>query len=117
MRHRKKLAKLGRKRDYRRGLLRNLMNDLLLHGRLKTTEVKAKALRQWIDRVIVIGKQGASMPTIRKLQQYGIRETASRKLFAEYVPRYGNRKSGFTTISPVKLRKGDNALLIQISLI
>lgn len=117
MRHRKKLPKLGRGRDHRRGLLRNLTNDLMLHGKIQTTEVKAKALRMEIDHLITIAKQGKSMSTIRKLEQYGIRPAVSKKLFDTYISRYTDRSSGFSTISPVKFRKGDNALLVQISLL
>ena len=117
MRHRKKLLKLGRKRDHRRGLLRNLTNDLILHGKIQTTGVKAKALRMEIDRVISVAKQGKNMSTIRKLEKHGIRSVASKKLFDTYMSRYTDRSSGFITTSPVKFRKGDNALLVQITLL
>lgn len=117
MRHRKKLAKLGRKRDHRRGLIRNLVNDLLMHGKIQTTAARVKALRGEIDRVITIAKKVNSMNTIRALKTYGLREMVSRKLLVEYVPRFKDRNSGFTTMSPVKIRKGDNALIVQISLL
>jgi large subunit ribosomal protein L17 len=117
MRHRKKIKTLGRKKEHRKALVRNLVNDLLLHGKLQTTKAKAKVLRSEADRVITIAKKGSNMNTIRQLKSFGLRDNVSRRLMTEYVQRFEGRNSGFTTMSPVKLRKGDNALIYQISIL
>ena len=57
MRHRKKVAKLGRPADQRRALLRQLTTELLKHGKITTTETKAIALRKHVEKMITLGKQ------------------------------------------------------------
>ncbi len=115
MRHRKKLPKLGRKSEYRKSLLANLLNDLILHGKIQTTEVKAKAVRSVAEKALTMAKGENTSVVIRRLESFGIREAASRRLMTDYVKRFANRSSGFTTLAPVKIRKGDNAFICQIA--
>ena len=59
MRHRKKIAKLGKPADQRKALLRALTTEVIRHGRIKTTLVRAKAVRKHIDHMITLGKDGS----------------------------------------------------------
>merc|ERR1719261_763317 len=63
MRHRKKLAKLGRPADQRKALLRSLTTELLRYGRIKTTQAKAKAMRKPVDHMITLAKRGTDWDT------------------------------------------------------
>ena len=58
MRHKVRGRKLGRERDYRRLLLKNLVKSLVLHGRINTTLAKAKELRRVAERLVTYGKKG-----------------------------------------------------------
>lgn len=117
MRHCDRKKQLGRGRDHRRSMLRNLATSLVLNEKIKTTEIKAKALRSKIDRVMAIAKKKDAMNAIRMLQPHVFSEAASRKIMTTLKERYAGRNSGFTRISPVKFRKGDNAKIVQIELI
>lgn len=117
MRHRKR-KKFGLPKSHREALLKNLLNDLLIHGSLTTLRKRAKMLQGLTDRVITVAKRSDSkMNTIRKLQKFGLREEASRKLLERYLPKFGSKSSGFTTVAPVKYRKGDNALVARVTLL
>lgn len=117
MRHRKKLNRLGRGRAHRRLLLKNLAASLVMHGSIETTEIKAKSLRSYVARLISIAKQKNTMNAIRKLDKVLHHEEASRKLLGDLKKRYEGRTSGFTRLTPVKYRKGDNALVMRIELL
>jgi ribosomal protein L17 len=59
MRHGKKIHRLGRPADQRKALLRALTTQLLTHGAIKTTKQKARAVRPWVDKMIVLAKEGS----------------------------------------------------------
>lgn len=117
MRHRKKLKKMGLKKSHRDSLLKNLIAALVLHGRLKTTESRAKALASRFGKLMTLVLKKEKREAIRLMPNYCFTEKASRKIIDELKPKYEKRKSGFTRITPIALRKGDNAKLVQIELI
>lgn len=117
MRHLIRKKQLGRGRDHRRSMLRNLMTSLFLHGRVRTTEVKAKTLRSRIEHLITAAKKKDAMNAIRYLKKHLFTEAASRKASALFKERYAKKDSGYTRISPIKFRKGDNAKIVQIELL
>lgn len=59
MRHGRKIHRVGRPADQRKALLRALTTQLLTHGAIKTTKQKAKAVRPWVDKMIVLAKDGS----------------------------------------------------------
>ena len=117
MRHRKKLKRLGIKSSHRRQLMRNLAAALIVHGSIETTAIKAKALSPFVSRLITIAKKDETKHAIRKLDMDLHNEEASRKLMTELKKRYEHRSSGFIRLTPVKYRKGDNALVTRVELL
>ena len=80
MRHGKKIHRLGRPADQRKALLRALTTQLLTHGAIKTTKQKARAVRPWVDKMIVLAKEGSDA---KKKQ---VRNSARRPQRAEHLP-------------------------------
>ncbi len=117
MRHRKKLNTLGLKKSHRDSLLKNLIASLVINEKIKTTDRRAKALAQRFGRLMSLVKKQETREAIRTIAGYAFTMAASRKLIAELKPRYETRTSGFTRITRLGLRKGDNALLVQIELV
>lgn len=119
MRHRiKKIARLGRKSDHRKLLLRNLATSLILHEKVQTTATKAKAVQPLIENILVnLKKKNGAREIIRFLKSILLDERAQKKTFAVLSKRYADKKSGFTRITPLGVRKGDSAPKVQIELI
>ncbi len=117
MRHRKKKFHLGRDRDHRHALVRNLATSLILYEKIKTTRAKAKVVQPVIDKIITIAKKDNTAVAVRKLQRIFFDENASKKTLEELKKRYSDRTSGFTRIIPVKARATDAAPLVQIELV
>jgi large subunit ribosomal protein L17 len=105
---------LGRNKNERTALFRNLVQALLLEEKIETTESKAKAIKGLVDKVI----NQAKTPTTRRLvSQFVQNKKAYEKLVNDLVPRLGNRVSGYTSIVRVGKRLGDNAMIVQMSLL
>mgnify|MGYP001563033809 CR=1 FL=1 len=117
MRHQVRKKQLGRPKAHRSSMMQNLANSLVMHERIKTTEVRAKQLRSLVDRIISMSKKKDAREAIRYLSQQGIQITASKKICSALVKRYEGRSSGFTRITPFGLRKGDNATIVYIELV
>ena len=117
MRHQKKQAKVGRPRDARRLLLGNLATSLIIHEKIQTTQAKAKAVQPLVDKLINNAKKQEKRLAIRELQTILQNEMSSRKVMEDLIKRYAERTSGFTRITPIKFRAGDNAPIVQIELI
>jgi large subunit ribosomal protein L17 len=116
MRHKVAGYKLGRSTPQRNALRRSLVTELIDHGRIQTTEAKCKAIRDQAERLVTIAKGGL---VDDKSQQIHARRlvaarvnggvTTVRRLFQDIAPRYKDRKGGYTRISKLGPRKGDNA--------
>lgn len=117
MRHLKKLKKLGLVKDHRVSLVRNLVTSLVLNGYLTTTPGRAKVLASRFGRMMTIVKRKEKREAIRMLSQYVMTQAASKKVIEELKAKYEGRASGFTRITPVGTRKGDNAPQVHIELI
>ena len=116
MRHRVAGVKLGRTPAHRRALLRNLVTALLEHEAVRTTDVKAKELRRWGDRMISLGKQG-TLHARRRAAAVVMRRSVLKKLFDEIAPRYAERHGGYTRVVKLGLRHGDAAPLSLVELV
>lgn len=109
-------ARLGGGAAHERLLLANLATALFQHGRITTTEAKAKRLRPLAERLITFAKRGDLHARRRVLQT--IRDKGVvHVLFAEIAPRYENRHGGYTRIVKIEPRKGDNAPMAVIELV
>ena len=97
---------------------RNLLTSLFTHKSIKTTEKKAKSIVPMIDKLINAVNTKDEMNAIRYVMQYLFTEESSKELFANVAPKYkGQKTSGFTRITPIKYRDGDNAKLVALELI
>ena len=116
MRHRAKGRQLSRTASHRRALLNNMATSLFEHGRVITTEAKAKELRPFAEKLITLARRGdlhARRLVERKIKD---RETLSR-LFSEIGPRFAARPGGYTRILKLGHREGDGADIARIELL
>jgi large subunit ribosomal protein L17 len=116
MRHRAKGRQLSRTSSHRRALLNNMATSLFEHGRVITTEAKAKELRPFAEKLITLARRGdlhARRLVERKIKS---RETLSR-LFTEIGPRFAARPGGYTRILKLGHRQGDGADIARIELL
>ncbi len=116
MRHRNANRKLSRNTSHRRAMLRNLVTDLLDHGRLMTTLPKAKEVRPLAEKMITLGKRD-NLHARRQLQAYLLREAVAKKVFETIAPRFADRNGGYSRIIKLGNRKGDGADLAIIELL
>lgn len=125
MRHNVAGKRLGRDMGHRKALRRNLINDLYTHGRIKTTEAKARAIRGEAEKLITIAKRAiASGDNMRQvnarrtlLARLGNNKAAVAKIFDELAPRYEDRPGGYTRILKLGMRHGDAARMAMIELV
>lgn len=108
MRHRKGGFKLQRGPSARRALLRSLTTSVILHGRIRTTVTRAKAVRPQVERVITLAKRD-TLHSRRRAAAYLLEPRAVRKLFDSIGPRFADRSGGYTRILRLGPRKGDGA--------
>jgi large subunit ribosomal protein L17 len=116
VRHRKSGRKLGRDAAQRRALYSNLACALIEHGRIKTTEAKAKEVRPIVEEMITLGKRGdlaAHRHAVRFLRSKEI----AHLLFSEVAPRFAERPGGYTRIVKIGPRQGDAALMVYLELV
>ena len=103
---------LSRKSSVRKALLRDLVTDLILNGRIETTVSKAKELKRLADKMVTLGKantlasrrQAAEMIRFEKDDEGNY---AIQKLFNEIAPRYAERNGGYTRVLKLGTRRGD----------
>jgi large subunit ribosomal protein L17 len=106
---------LGRVRRQRGALLKNLMENLVRYEKIKTTEVKAKELRPFAERLITKSRRD-TVVNRRHLARY-LTPAGVKKLFAEISPRYQSRPGGYTRIYKLPSRKSDGSKMAIIELI
>lgn len=115
MRHRRRIPQLGKPADQRRALLRALTTELIRHGRITTTKVRAKAVRSEAERMITLAKDG-SLAARREALGYLYDKQLVHALFEGAKERYGDRNGGYTRIQRTVSRRGDNAEMAIIEL-
>lgn len=117
MRHRKKNLKLTSKVGNKHAVMKNLATSIILYEKVQTTARRAKMVAPLIDTLIITAKKENKANVIRALSTMIFNEKASRKLMELLAERYKDRKSGFTRITALNWRVGDNAPLVQIELV
>src|SRR5437660_7026052 len=108
MRHHRAGKKLGRDSAHRRALYANLAGSLIEHGRIKTTEAKAKAVKPFAEQMITLGKRGDLHARRQALSHLRSQEIVHR-LFADVGPRFAERPGGYSRIVKLGPRPGDAA--------
>ena len=116
MRHLKSGRHLNRDTNARKALMRNLCTSLLEHGRITTTEAKAKELRRWVERLITEAKAD-DLAARRRVAREISREDVADKLFSNLMPRLRERPGGYTRIIHKGSRVGDAAPTVVIELV
>src|SRR5215831_15020249 len=116
MRHRKDHRRLGRKREHRHALLRNLVTALFQYERIETTVAKAKETRRLAERMITFGKQG-DVAARRHVARFVMKPEVVSKLFATIAPWYAERNGGYTRIVRIGHRLGDAGETAYLELI
>ncbi|HCX03322.1 MAG TPA: 50S ribosomal protein L17 [Clostridiales bacterium] len=111
-----KHRKLGRPTDQRVAMLRNMTASLIDNGRIKTTETRAKEVRQTVDKMITLGKKG-DLHSRRQALAYIYDKNVVNKLFEDVAPKYEDRNGGYTRILKLGPRRGDNAEMVIIELV
>lgn len=135
MRHLKAGRRLGRNSAHRKAMYRNMVTSLMVHGRIRTTEAKAKELRKVADRVITLGKRvppsaldgldGDALAEAKATRLHNLRQArrlivdrdALGLVFNDYAERFKDRPGGYTRILKVGVRAGDKAPMAIIELV
>ena len=108
--------RLGGSPAHERLMLANLATSLFEHGRITTTEAKAKRLRPLAEKLVTFAKRG-DLHARRQVMTLIRDKDVVHTLFAEIGPRFENRPGGYTRITKVGSRKGDNAPMAVIELV
>jgi len=116
MRHRVKGRKLNRNTKQRKALFRNLITSLIMHGQIKTTEAKAKSIKGLVDRLVSKAKAG-SLHVRRQIMAFLPNKQAANKLVDVVAPLFKNRLSGFTRITRLNQRRGDQTQMVKIEFV
>jgi large subunit ribosomal protein L17 len=108
--------RLGGSSSHQKAILANLATSLFEHGRIKTTEPKARALRPYAEKLITHAKKGTLHNRREVLKKIRDKDVV-HALFAEIGPFFADRNGGYTRIIKVEARKGDNAPMAVIELV
>lgn len=122
--------KLGRTSSQRKALLRDLTTNLIVNGRIETTEARAKEVRKTADQMITLGKKGdlharrqaasflRNMVADIKEDGEDVRvQSALQNLFEELAPKYADRNGGYTRILKTMPRRGDAAPMVILEFV
>ncbi len=107
-------SRLRRSSDQRKALLRDLVTDLILNGRIETTQTKARELKRLADKMVTLGKAGTLHARRQAAQLVRFEKAedgkyAIQKLFDEIAPKFANRNGGYTRVIKTGFRRGDAA--------
>ncbi len=117
MRHRRGLRKLSRATDQRIALLRSLTAALFIHGRIKTTLIRAKETKKMAERLITLAKKGDLAARRRVSAVLSYHPKVVKELFSSAPARFEGRPGGYTRLIKIGHRRGDNAPLALLELI
>jgi len=116
VRHLKKRKKLGGDYDYRRALLKNLVRELFIYGKIKTTTTKARAASRFAEKLITKVKKN-DLNGRRALFACFQDQHFVNQIADQIVPRFKDRPGGITRIKKLKRRRGDNALVVVLEFV
>jgi large subunit ribosomal protein L17 len=116
MRHGRTGKKLGRDSAHRKALYANLACSLIEHGRIRTTEAKAKAVKPYVEKLITLGRRGDLHARRQVLAELRTQEIV-HQLFSDVGPRMADRPGGYTRIVKLGTRLGDAAEMVYLELV
>jgi large subunit ribosomal protein L17 len=118
VRHQRKGRKLGRDSAHRRALFSNMAGSLFEHGRIRTTEAKAKELRPIAEKLITLARADPTDVAAQRQAVAFLRsKDAVHNLFHRVGPRFVDRPGGYTRIVKLGPRQGDAAPMVYIELV
>jgi len=117
MRHKVKKVQLAHDKDHRTALMRNLAMQVIIYDKIKTTASRAKAVQPFVERLITVAKRGDKLHAIREINRLLQHENSSKKIFEVLLEKYKDKNSGYTRITKLGYRSGDNAPVVQIELV
>lgn len=112
----KKGPRLGGSASHQKAMLSNLAREVIIHGRITTTETRAKMARPVVDRLVTYAKKGDVAARRQALKVINDKEVVHH-LFAELGPRYAGREGGYTRILKLGPRQGDAAPMVILELV
>ncbi|MCF6097637.1 LSU ribosomal protein L17P [Caldanaerovirga acetigignens] len=110
------MRKLGRDSAHRKMMLRNMVTSLFEHGRIITTEARAKEVRRLAEKMITLAKRN-DLAARRMVLAEVLDETTVKNLFEKIAPKYSERNGGYTRILKIGPRRGDSSPMVVIELI
>ena len=116
MRHQRAGKKLGRDSAHRKALYANLAGALIEHGRIRTTEAKAKAVKPIAEQMITLGRRG-DLAARRQAVAFLRSKDVVHRLFADVAPRFADRPGGYSRIVKLGPRYGDAADMVYLELV
>ena len=116
MRHARSGKKLGRDSAHRKALYSNLAGALITHGRIETTEAKAKAVKPFAEKMITLGKRGDLHARRQAMAELRSNDVV-HKLFADVAPRFNERNGGYTRVVKLGPRQGDAAQMALLEFV
>ncbi|MGL5086665.1 MAG: 50S ribosomal protein L17 [Clostridium sp.] len=108
--------KLGRATDQRRAMLRSLVTSFLKHGKMETTDTRAKETRKIAEKMITLAKRG-DLHARRQVLAYVQEEAVVQNLFDNVAPKYAERNGGYTRMYKKGPRRGDGAEMVILELV
>ena len=117
MRHGNNKRKFGRVRKVRKALMNSLALNLIVRGKIKTTEPKAKELRPFIEKLVTRAKKGDMATRRLIISTLSNRRPEVKKLFEVIAPKYADRKGGYTRVLKMGPRKSDGAPMALIEFV
>ena len=113
-------SRLRRSSDQRKALLRDLVTDLILNGKIETTLTKAKELKRLADKMVTLGKTNTlhsrrQAATFIRFEKDDKDNYAIQKLFNEIAPKFASRNGGYTRVIKTGFRRGDAAPMAIIA--
>lgn len=108
--------KLGRPTDQRRAMLRSLVTSFLKHGKIETTETRAKETRKLAEKMITLAKRG-DLHARRQVLAFVLEEEVVQNLFETVAPKYAERNGGYTRMYKKGPRRGDGAEVVILELV
>ncbi len=117
MRHGNSKRKFGREKNQRNALMNSLALNLIVRGKIKTTEPKAKELRPFIEKLVTQAKKGDLATRRIVIAKLSNRSPEVKKLFDVIAPKYKDVKGGYTRVLKLGARKSDGAKMAVIEFV
>lgn len=115
MRHSNSVRKFGREKNQRKALMKSLAHNLVLKGKIRTTEAKAKEVRPFVEKLVTLGKK--ETPASKRLLEARVGKLAATKITSALSKTYKTREGGYTRITKLIRRNSDGAKMAVIEFV